>query len=374
MDVERFLADSADRGTKNRARLTQMLSRLVQSELGETLDVGLSDLFAVLEATIHQVEFALRKELSTLLAGRDDCPPGLVRFLSNDEIDIALPVILRSKLLQETDLLEIAEHRTLEHRLALAQRAGLPHRVSEAIVGAEEEGPLLALLNNKDTKLRTHVMEYMIEQSRRYTSMQEPLLHRGELTRDLALKLAAHASAAIQAAIMSKFRIDKQAVEDAVRHAEATFNKSLGALMDEWGKADELVETLIRRQRLNVQSLPKLLHTGETALFISGFRHYTQLPKLLAHRILFEPGGEALAVVCKAIGLHRDGFVDLHRAVAPARLGDPATIAQEGALAAQAYERVPMDRAQQILEYWQNDKDFLTARRAVRQLMQSRNG
>lgn len=367
--VQSFLEKSAARGAENRTKLSRLLSRLVQSEGVGSHDLELDELYRVLNDVIHSVEFDIRKKLAQALSTRMDCPKALLRFLSNDHIDIAAPVILRSPILQETELLEIVRLRTLEHRLAMAQRAKLPARVAEAIIEMGEEEPILMLLHNKDTSLRNQAMEYLVEQSQRYTSFQQPLVHRAEMTKELALQLAAHVSAVVQQAIMDRFNIDEDVLNEAVRAIEAATNRELSSVIDEWGKSDNLVEMLIRRQKINVQSMANLLETGETALFIAAFKAFTGVPKLLARRILFEDGGEALAVTCKAIGMSEGSYQNLHRHVAKARLPDGPALEKEAAHSLDVFRTIPLNNAKRILEYWQNDKEFLVARHAVRKLM-----
>ena len=359
--MNRFSSDPMAGGQPLDGALVQTLSHLVQARVDGARALGLADVFGVLEASIAQIGVELRRELAAVLAQRDDCPPGLMRFLANDEIDVARPVIVASPLLQERDLLEIAEHRSLEHRLVLAQRPHLPARVAEAIVGADEEGPIVALLNNPSTAIRRHALAYLVEQARRRTAFQQPLLNRAELTPDLALKLATYAVAGLRTAIMVQFQIDKATIDEAIRQAEQALNAGLVGLMDDWGKADELAAALIREKRLDVHSLSGLLASGEAALFLAGFRYYTQLPKLTVHRIVYEPGAKALAVVCRAIGMTREGFIELHRALAPARLGDPAMIATESAMAVRLFDQAAADKAKMLLARLQRDEEASVA-------------
>ena len=70
-----------------------------------------------------------RRTLSVELAARADAPAELMRFLAQDEIVIAEPVILQSPVLNEDDLCAIAARGSPAHISRLRQRPNLPERV-----------------------------------------------------------------------------------------------------------------------------------------------------------------------------------------------------------------------------------------------------
>jgi uncharacterized protein (DUF2336 family) len=70
-----------------------------------------------------------RRTLSVELAPRSDAPHRLMRYLAQDEIVIAEPVILESPVLTEDDLLAIAKYGSPAHVAKLRMRAQLPEPV-----------------------------------------------------------------------------------------------------------------------------------------------------------------------------------------------------------------------------------------------------
>lgn len=70
-----------------------------------------------------------RRTLSVELAPRSDAPHRLMRYLAQDEIVIAEPVILESPVLTEGDLFAIAKYGSPAHVAKLRMRAQLPEPV-----------------------------------------------------------------------------------------------------------------------------------------------------------------------------------------------------------------------------------------------------
>ena len=74
-------------------------------------------------------------------------------------------------------------------------------------------------------------------------------------------------------------------------------------------KADDLVERLSNLGEVDASFLIKALRQGEISLFESAFCKFTGLN--LLRRILFEPGGEALVLLCRAVDVGSDTFSEL---------------------------------------------------------------
>ena len=56
------------------------------------------------------------------MASETGSPRDLVSALANDQIEVAHPILTQSTVLQDMELVEIIEHRTFGHQLAIAMR------------------------------------------------------------------------------------------------------------------------------------------------------------------------------------------------------------------------------------------------------------
>ncbi len=72
----------------------------------------------------------------------------LLKMLANDEIEVAGPVLKKSTVLQDLDLVEVIRNRTIEHQLAIAVREHVSERVSGALVEAGHEWVITTLLSS----------------------------------------------------------------------------------------------------------------------------------------------------------------------------------------------------------------------------------
>src|SRR5213596_3640348 len=74
-----------------------------------------------------------RAALAEVFAGCADAPPTVVHALASDQPDVAAPILQRSPLLLDADLVEAVAGGESERQIAIASRAGLPCSVSAAI-------------------------------------------------------------------------------------------------------------------------------------------------------------------------------------------------------------------------------------------------
>ena len=162
----------------------------------------------ILRQLLHDMEMSVRRELAERLAKTENAPHELVITLANDKIEVAYQILRESELLHDTDLIEIIHHRTLQHQLAIAMRKILNESVTDALVETGQEDVIKTMLENPDAKLSKITMVYLVDQSKRVDSYQNPLLTRSDLEPELVKRMYWWVSAAMRKNIIANFDID----------------------------------------------------------------------------------------------------------------------------------------------------------------------
>ncbi|MBV9521761.1 MAG: DUF2336 domain-containing protein [Alphaproteobacteria bacterium] len=313
----------------------------------------------ILRQLIGDVETSVRRALSERLAHRKDAPRELVLALANDEIAVAHSILLHSEVLRDEELIEIIHHRTLEHQLAIAMRKSVSEQVCDALVETGDVGVVKTLLENTDARIASATMAYLVEQSKRVDTYQNPLLHRPDLGPDLAKKMYLWVSAALRKHILEHFAIDPCAFDDVL---EATVHDLSGsALAAEKRKSVQLAEVLPEDPAVAPQLLIQSLRQGEIALFEALFAKLSGIRLTLVRRVLFERGGEGLAIACRALGIERPLFASIYLLSRKARPNDPLPPRDEIKRILDFYEETPPEAAERLLRKWRRDPDYLKA-------------
>ena len=155
----RMLVDLArDKSSQGRSSLVTAIGDLMDDS-GRILTLQEKALMNdILKKLIQDVARPIRKALAEKLSQSPNAPHEIVNMLGNDDFDIASPVLLKSDLLSDEDLVEIVRHRTLSHRLAIAMRRSVSTVVSDALVGTSSVDVIKALLENHGSQITDATM------------------------------------------------------------------------------------------------------------------------------------------------------------------------------------------------------------------------
>lgn len=82
--------------------------------------------------------------------------------------------------------------------MAVAIRQSVSEAVSDALVKQGTERVIRTLLQNDNARISDKTMEFLVEQSERVNSFQEPVLRRRELRPEMAKRMFLWVSAALR--------------------------------------------------------------------------------------------------------------------------------------------------------------------------------
>lgn len=356
-----------NKSTAGRARLAEIVTEMFDSR-GDTLSDRERELmFGILKGIIHEVEVDIRRNISDHLANQPGAPPELVKQLADDVIDVAYPVLVGSGVLKDSDLIEVIRMRSLEHQLAVTLRAEVSEQVSDALVETNHPSVIESLLNNKNAKISATTLGYLVEESRRVDTFREPLVHRHDLPPALAGRMFSWVSLALRQHIIGAFDIDPAVVDSLIEKAvleesDAPVPKRRGGS----GECGNLVDLLRQEGMVEPNMLITALAEGEVALFISLFCRLTTVKEYLAKRVLFESGGEGLAIACKSAAIEKVVFASiftLSRKTSPATA---RTVKKEIPKILRMYGRINEASAREVVDYWNRGGSYTNAIREIK--------
>jgi uncharacterized protein (DUF2336 family) len=363
-EFEELVNLARDKSRKSRSILVAAINDLYSDEEELLTEQDRAIMVDIIRQLIGEVEASVRRTLAERLAEQPGAPEDLVVTLANDEIEVALPILLKSEVLKDPELIEIIQYRTMEHQVAIAMRPKVSEQVSDALVETNDEEVITTLLSNQNALISNSTMNHLVEQSDQVIGYQEPLVRRHDLPADLAKKLYWAVSAALRKHIVANFDLDPTDIDETM---ESAVNDAMGRevnLVPEHGTPGEQTGS-ISEQDLHV--LTGLLRKGEVSMFLDKFTSLTKLRLTLVRRLLFEPGGEGLAIACKGIGLDKATFVSIFIRFRQGRLGDKEVEAEELSRALSFYDQINPEAARTLMRRWQRDPDYLNALKQVKQ-------
>lgn len=353
------------------------LARNKSSEGRKALFLTISDLFLnsrkilsdreqalmgeILRHLVHEVEMPVRRSLSERLAKLGDAPHELIVALANDEIEVAHPILIASDVLQDMDLIEIIHQRTMQHQLAVTMRKSVSEEVAKALVETGNEDVVASVLENHGAAISREVMEYLVSESKRLDRYQNPLVRRPDLPTDLAQRMFWWVSAALRKHIVEQSSIDVSTLDDEIEAATVDAIAEEVTPREESAETEALISRLADLGELTPEFLLKALRQGEVPLFEAGLARLAGLRRQLLRRIIYEPGGEGLVILCKALGIERSIVISLFRLTRYAidRAKEPEAERLEDLLG--FFDRTKQSAALKVLRRWQRNSEYLYA-------------
>jgi hypothetical protein len=118
-----------------------------------------------------------------------------------------------------------------------------------------------------------------------------------------------------------------------------------------------LVEHLWRSNALDSKLLIQVLREGEIPLFEAMYAKITELPAETIRILLYEPGGEQLAVASKAAEISKPDFASIFLLSRQGRPGDQTVDPEELSRVLAYYDTLSKDMAADEVRHWRADPE-----------------
>ena len=277
----------------------------------------------------HDVEMAVRIALAERLADDEEAPVDLILMLCDDRIEVARPVILRSRKLTDVEILKFIREASTDHQASVAARPNIGELVTDILACSEAESVLVTLVRNATARIGAHAFEALVEKSRALESLHGPLATRRDLPPVLATKMCDWVSDALKTHITTNFKVDPQKTHSAVNEARYVVQVSPAIVPLETGDAtNRLVEKLHMAGQLKAGFLLRVLHQGQIDLFDLAFARLVGMELNAFRRAFYQHGPRAVALACRAAGIDRAVFATVFNLSRQCR-SIPATISPE---------------------------------------------
>lgn len=300
-----------------------------------------------------------RKRVAARLAPLSEVPNALARLLLRDEPDIAGLLIEQCASLTDADLVACARDAAVEHRFLMASRRGLSEVVTETLMSFGERQVIEAVLRNSTARLSQVAVEGVVSLSRTERQLCAHLLKRPELRPSGAYVMFWWCEADDRRTILQRFAVSREVMQEVVEDVFAM------AAEENWQdpvsrKALQFIE---RRQRNRAaiekspyggleQAVVAAARNGLTREVATEIAYLAGVKPITGAKILGDPGGEPLAILCKATGLAKSDLTGLWRSMRrpeTAEDGSPHPLWERVQV---TYDMLAVDRAQTVLRYW----------------------
>jgi uncharacterized protein (DUF2336 family) len=299
----------------------------------------------------------LRRKCAQGLVRVNDAPKTLLRYLARDEITVAQPLLENGVGFDDSDLIATVRAGVSAHWSAIARRRALTEPVADALLQTGDVEVIELVLRNNGAKLSTQAIDMAVARARQAPHLPPSLVARAEMRPTQALMLFWWAEFPARVQILRRFAIDRNVLLHELGDVFAM------AAAEGWSDADtrKTLQVIERRQRNRAAaakspygSLEGALAAAERGLdrtLLNEIAHLAGVKPTTASQIFADAGGEAIGVLCKAVGLKRPSLIALWKALRrPA--GDPDATNNPLGRTVYVFDTLATAKAQTVLRYW----------------------
>jgi uncharacterized protein (DUF2336 family) len=279
----------------------------------------------ILRRLTRDVEMAIRIALAQRLADDASVPHDLILLLVDDSIEVARPLILHSPLLSENDALRLIAQASVAHQEAVAGRPNIGVPVTDALTHSDAESVLLALVRNATAKISDTGYKNLVDKSRAYEHLQEPLIKRPDMPMDLANNMCNWVSDALKVYIQNNYHMAPRRVDVALSEANTVLKSEPAGPKDPPAdSAQKLIEKLAVSGQLKAGFLMRVLSQGQIDLFDLAFCRLLDVELDRFRAFFYQDGVRLVALACRAAGIDKSVFATVFNLSRQARNKTPA--------------------------------------------------
>ncbi|WP_207480337.1 DUF2336 domain-containing protein [Arenibaculum pallidiluteum] len=352
-DLARLVEKARDRSPDARREVATTVGDLYMGPAASLTETERAIVLDILGLVIRDAERTVRVTLAARLAEDSAVPRALALQLAGDEIEIARPVLLHSDLLGDDDLIDLVRRHATPHQLAIAARRVVSPPVGDALVGTGDAAVAAVLVRNAGARLSPGAVSILAEAAQRSADLGEPLLQRPELTPELAARLYWFVSVEFRRSLLRRFPIPADQLDRAL---QGTVQRLIDSSRRGLGPEHVmLADRLHAAGSIDAAVLIQVLRVGRFELFAMLFGRLAGLPPQTIAQTISDPGGEGLALACRALEIDKGHFASIFLMARGARRGEQVVDPRELTRVLSFFDRVPVERAKAVLAAWRDN-------------------
>jgi uncharacterized protein (DUF2336 family) len=310
--VRRFLVWAQQAGAGSRAEAVSALARaFLHSDLDKR---SRAEAAAAMSALIDDPSPEVRRALAEAVSGARDAPRHLIVALANDEARVAAPVLARSPLLTDAELVDCAATGDVVSQCAIARRPGLGVGPAAALAEIGRREAALALLGNMAANLTPGALRRIYARFGDDAEIREALLARPGLPASLRAIIALKTAKALAVFVATAGWMDRKRAEKIARESRDAALASIVADCEPKERA-ELVRTLRRHGALTMALILRSLLEGERELAAAALAELSGQTYARAAAFARDPYGQGFAALALKSGIPRHALPALRSAL-----------------------------------------------------------
>lgn len=302
----------------------------------------------VLRTVAAEMQEGVLIELARRFADAEDAPVQLMRDLANHALPVATPILRKSKVLTDDDLMQVVRDKSQDHIRVVAQRPNVSEVLSEAIVKHGDDKTVDELLHNATAKISRTTMETVVDRARSNKELHAGVVGRPDMPLDLLNEMYFVVEQRLRESILTRnATVDPRELDAALEKTRARLQRTAVESSEETRRAERYIALKKAGGELTPSLLISLYRDKQYSHFLFGLAELTGLDFETARSIIHRRDLDALAMICRAAEMERPLFVT----IAVLCCGGEKAMNQAEEFG-RVYTSVPVDAAQRAMRFF----------------------
>jgi uncharacterized protein (DUF2336 family) len=345
-ELEQALASGTE---THRVEMLTRITDLFLAGASRYSDVQINLFDEVITKLTIAIESKARARLAIRLADTAQAPVGVIRRLaSDDDIEVARPVLKSSKRLDDADLLTTAKSKGQPHLLAISERATLSEAVTEVLVTRGNQEVAHSVVKNTGARFSDAGFRILVKRSASDEGLAVQVGARRDLPRQHFLSLLDQASATVRSRLAMENPRSGAAVANVLTEVVGGIRTETRKVSDGYAAARQEVLALRRAGRLGESEVYRFAREGKFEQTAVALSMLCGIEIDAVEHAMQEQGHEIVLILAKLAGFSSTGA----KALVLLKTADRGISAQDLDHTLKSYDQLQVATAQRVLGFY----------------------
>ena len=332
------------RRTEVLQRVTDLFAFGAESYSGEQITL-FDDVF---NSLVTSIEVSAKATLANRLANIPNAPPQISRVLASDnEIDVAGPMLEHLEALDNATLLEQARTKSQDHLLAISRRKSLNTEVTDVLVERGDKPVMLSMAGNPGAAFSESGFTILVKRSHGDDELTTCVGLRRDIPRHHLLRLLVRASHEVRVRLDAAQLMMPSAIQSAVAAAARVIQTETGVKSRNYVTACGQVAALQAAGHLDESEVESFAKMGKFEETTAALALMCDLPIEMVERAMVQERPETMLIIAKAIGITWPTV----KQILKLRAGERGIGTHEFEQSLSTFTRLKMATAQQVVDF-----------------------
>lgn len=301
------LAEKQDPESRSKlaGQLADMFLNTIEphTETEETLFVD------ILVGLIEEIDRPTQISLAERFADAASTPQPLARQMALSDEHIATPLLERSNVLTEDDLVDVASQKTEQHLVAITRRSEVPESVTDKIIERDLEKPIILATRNLGARFSDEGFGKLIDKTEAGVhDIAEALSFRTDIPEDQVDRLLENLPPAAKVRFLSIMQKDESKAAEMVAKATEATTAAMRSKSAAHMEATSLVEEIRSGSRKVDSTLIELAQDKRSLPVCQIIADMCGLEASYAQGVLRDKDSTAFVILCRANKISPEAF------------------------------------------------------------------